>query len=79
MSNAFISWQNKIKLSTSLFFFSGDIAAGQKVSVKLSFSPMRTGVRKLLVDFDSDRLKDVKGVATVVVRKKYTTIISGLY
>lgn len=42
------------------------------MSVKLLFSPVRTGVRKLLVDFDSDRLKDVKGVATVVVYKRHT-------
>lgn len=42
----------------------------------VSFSPMRTGVRKLLVDFDSDRLKDVKGVTTVVVRKKYRNIFA---
>lgn len=46
------------------------IAPGQKVSVKLTFSPMRVGVRKLLVDFDSDRLKDVKGIATIIVHKK---------
>ncbi|KAM3870246.1 protein-glutamine gamma-glutamyltransferase 2-like [Diretmus argenteus] len=48
----------------------GDIAPGQEVSVKLSFMPPRTGVRKLLVDFDSDRLKDVKGIATMLVRKR---------
>uniref|UniRef100_A0A3Q1IFC6 protein-glutamine gamma-glutamyltransferase n=1 Tax=Anabas testudineus TaxID=64144 RepID=A0A3Q1IFC6_ANATE len=57
----------------------GDISPGQNVSVKLSFLPMRTGVRKLLVDFDSDRLKDVKGVATVVVRKRYTPLIMGFH
>ncbi|CAJ1057455.1 protein-glutamine gamma-glutamyltransferase 2 [Xyrichtys novacula] len=57
----------------------GDIAPGQKVSVKLAFSPVRTGVRKLLVDFDSDRLKDVRGVATVVVRKKYTPVFTGFH
>ncbi|XP_061630916.1 protein-glutamine gamma-glutamyltransferase 2 [Phyllopteryx taeniolatus] len=45
----------------------GDIGPGQKVRVKLNFSPVRSGVRKLLVDFDSDRLMDVKGAATVVV------------
>ncbi|KAK2841934.1 hypothetical protein Q5P01_012134 [Channa striata] len=56
----------------------GDISPGQKVSVKVSFSPMRTGVRRLLVDFDSDRLKDVKGAATVVVRKRYTPIRPGM-
>ncbi|XP_029010677.1 protein-glutamine gamma-glutamyltransferase 2 [Betta splendens] len=53
---------------------SGDISPGQKMSVKLSFVPMRPGVRKLLVDFDSDRLKGIKGVATVVIRKIYSPI-----
>ncbi|KAM6937937.1 protein-glutamine gamma-glutamyltransferase 2 [Xenentodon cancila] len=48
----------------------GDISPGQKVVVKIPFSPVRTGVRKLLVDFNSDRLKDVKGVATVISKVK---------
>lgn len=52
----------------------GEIAPGQKVYVKHSFTPVRTGVRKLLVDFDSDRLKDVKGVTTLVVHKRYKTL-----
>ncbi|XP_030587901.1 protein-glutamine gamma-glutamyltransferase 2-like [Archocentrus centrarchus] len=47
-----------------------DVAPGQKVFVRFPFSPMRTGVRKLLVDIDADKLKDVKGVANVIVRKK---------
>ncbi|KAL4006119.1 hypothetical protein ACER0C_005832 [Sarotherodon galilaeus] len=61
-------------LSSTKIHVSGDISPGQTVSIVVSFSPMRTGVRKLLVDFDSDRLKDVKGVTTVVVRKKYRNI-----
>ncbi|XP_071403469.1 protein-glutamine gamma-glutamyltransferase 2-like [Centroberyx affinis] len=48
----------------------GDIAPGQEVSVSFSFTPMRHGVRKLLVDFDSDRLRDVKGVATLLVHRR---------
>ncbi|KAL4657032.1 protein-glutamine gamma-glutamyltransferase 2-like [Arapaima gigas] len=48
----------------------GDIGPGQEVSVKFSLRPTRPGLRKLLVDFDADRLKDVKGSATVIVRKK---------
>ncbi|XP_059916972.1 protein-glutamine gamma-glutamyltransferase 2-like isoform X5 [Gadus macrocephalus] len=56
-------------LSTKEFRISGSIAPGQRVSVELSFTPMRAGVREFLVDFDSDRLQDVKGVATLVVRK----------
>ncbi|KAJ3596613.1 hypothetical protein NHX12_003017 [Muraenolepis orangiensis] len=47
----------------------GRIGPGQRVSVQLTFMPMRQGMRKFLVDFDSDRLQDVKGVATVVVHK----------
>nr|XP_046251220.1 protein-glutamine gamma-glutamyltransferase 2 [Scatophagus argus] len=64
-------------LSATEIYVKGDIGPGQKVSVQLSFSPIRTGVKKLLVDFDSDRLKDVKGVTTVVVHKKYMSVITG--
>ncbi|XP_077461034.1 protein-glutamine gamma-glutamyltransferase 2-like isoform X2 [Stigmatopora argus] len=46
-----------------------DIGPGQKAFVKLAFNPVRTGIRKLLVDFFSDGLQDVKGSATMVVRK----------
>uniref|UniRef100_A0A8C6SN21 protein-glutamine gamma-glutamyltransferase n=1 Tax=Neogobius melanostomus TaxID=47308 RepID=A0A8C6SN21_9GOBI len=53
-----------------------DIAPGQTVSVTIPFYPARTGVRQILVDFDSDRLKDVKGVAPVVVRKPYIPVIN---
>lgn len=42
--------------------------------VKLSFKPTRDGLRKLLVDFDSDRLKGVKGEATIIVRKRKKNI-----
>ncbi|KAL0968178.1 hypothetical protein UPYG_G00263400 [Umbra pygmaea] len=48
----------------------GDIGPGQVVKVKFSFKPTRAGLRKLMVDFDADRLKDVKGTATVIVRNK---------
>ncbi|XP_059190792.1 protein-glutamine gamma-glutamyltransferase 2 [Centropristis striata] len=66
-------------LSATEIHVKGDVSPGQKVAVKLSFSPVRTGIRKLLVDFDSDRLKDVKGVSTVVVHKKYRSLITGRY
>lgn len=65
-------------LAATHVYVNGDVAPGQKVAVNLSFSPVRTGVRRLLVDFDSNRLKDVKGSATVVVRKKYSPLITGL-
>ncbi|XP_062860403.1 protein-glutamine gamma-glutamyltransferase 2 [Trichomycterus rosablanca] len=48
----------------------GDIKPGQDVAVKFSFKPIRAGLRKLLVDFDSDRLKDVKGEVTLIVQRK---------
>uniref|UniRef100_A0A672YBQ1 protein-glutamine gamma-glutamyltransferase n=1 Tax=Sphaeramia orbicularis TaxID=375764 RepID=A0A672YBQ1_9TELE len=56
-----------------------EVAPGQKVCVKLPLVPRRTGVKKLLVDFDSDMLKDVKGVATVIVRKKYKPTFMRFY
>uniref|UniRef100_A0AAY4DHP4 protein-glutamine gamma-glutamyltransferase n=1 Tax=Denticeps clupeoides TaxID=299321 RepID=A0AAY4DHP4_9TELE len=46
------------------------IGPAEEVTVKCSFKPSRPGLRKLLVDFDSDRLKDVKGAATLIVRQK---------
>uniref|UniRef100_A0A4W4FZQ6 protein-glutamine gamma-glutamyltransferase n=1 Tax=Electrophorus electricus TaxID=8005 RepID=A0A4W4FZQ6_ELEEL len=42
----------------------------QTVAVKFSFKPIRAGIRKLVVDFDSDILRDVKGEAMIIVRKK---------
>ncbi|GAA6101797.1 protein-glutamine gamma-glutamyltransferase 2 [Tachysurus ichikawai] len=48
----------------------GNIGPGQDVVVKFTFKPIRAGLRKLLVDFDSDRLRDVKGEATIIVQKK---------
>ncbi|XP_061686165.1 protein-glutamine gamma-glutamyltransferase 2-like [Syngnathoides biaculeatus] len=47
----------------------GEIAPGHQVSAKLNFQPMRCGIRKLLVDFFSDGLRDMKGNATLNVRK----------
>lgn len=52
------------------FAHRGNIGPGEEVKVKFSFKPTRAGLRKLLVDFDSDRLRDVKGEATVIVRRK---------
>ncbi|CAL9697156.1 unnamed protein product [Knipowitschia caucasica] len=62
-------------LSATEVHVKGDIAPGQRVTVKLSFTPLKPGVRKLMIEFDSDRLKDVKGVATLVVRKRYNPLI----
>uniref|UniRef100_A0A3Q3J387 protein-glutamine gamma-glutamyltransferase n=1 Tax=Monopterus albus TaxID=43700 RepID=A0A3Q3J387_MONAL len=58
-------------LNDTQIHVNGAVQPGEMVSVKFSFLPRRTGVRKLLVDFDSDKLKDVKGVATMVVHKRY--------
>jgi hypothetical protein len=54
----------------SLFSNRDDIGPGQEVKVKLSFKPTRAGLRKLMVDFDADRIRDVKGIATLIVRNK---------
>uniref|UniRef100_A0A1A8D056 protein-glutamine gamma-glutamyltransferase n=1 Tax=Nothobranchius kadleci TaxID=1051664 RepID=A0A1A8D056_NOTKA len=57
-------------LSDTRLHVDGVITPGEKVTVKITFSPRKTGVKKLLVDFDSDRLRDVKGVAVMVVYKR---------
>ncbi|XP_029378888.1 protein-glutamine gamma-glutamyltransferase 2 [Echeneis naucrates] len=59
-------------LSSSKIHVNEDISPGQKVFVKMSFNPVRTGVRKFLVDFDSDRLKGVKGDAILIIRKRFS-------
>ncbi|KAL2093176.1 hypothetical protein ACEWY4_010488 [Coilia grayii] len=46
------------------------IEPGEEVTVKFSFKPKRHGLRKLLVDFDSDRLRDVKGETTLMIRRQ---------
>uniref|UniRef100_A0A3Q3B159 protein-glutamine gamma-glutamyltransferase n=1 Tax=Kryptolebias marmoratus TaxID=37003 RepID=A0A3Q3B159_KRYMA len=58
-------------LSDTRIYVTHAISPGERVSVNVSFTPSRTGVRQLLVDFDSDRLKDVKGVATLVIYRRY--------
>ncbi|XP_059507531.1 protein-glutamine gamma-glutamyltransferase 2 isoform X5 [Stegostoma tigrinum] len=45
------------------------IHPGQEVVVNVSFTPSKTGLRKLMVDFDSNRLHDVKGCASIIVRR----------
>ncbi|XP_078066401.1 protein-glutamine gamma-glutamyltransferase 2-like [Mustelus asterias] len=45
------------------------IHPGQEVVVNVSFKPSKTGLRKLMVDFDSNRLRDVKGSTNVIVRR----------
>ncbi|KAK2824084.1 hypothetical protein Q5P01_021259 [Channa striata] len=47
----------------------GSFSPGQNITGQVSFFPERRGVRKLLVGFDSDILHNLKGEATVVVRK----------
>ncbi|XP_066541694.1 protein-glutamine gamma-glutamyltransferase 2-like [Hoplias malabaricus] len=44
------------------------IGQGKQIEVNIPFIPTRAGLRKLLVDFDSDRLRDVKGEATIIVQ-----------
>ncbi|MBN3321026.1 TGM2 glutamyltransferase, partial [Atractosteus spatula] len=47
-----------------------EIGPGQTLTVQVSFKPSKPGLRTLLVDFDTDKLKDVKGLAKVSVRPK---------
>ncbi|XP_038659000.1 protein-glutamine gamma-glutamyltransferase 2-like [Scyliorhinus canicula] len=44
------------------------IAPGQEVKLRVNFTPQKSGLRKLTVDFDCNKLKDVKGFQNVIVR-----------
>ncbi|XP_048464341.1 protein-glutamine gamma-glutamyltransferase 2-like isoform X2 [Rhincodon typus] len=45
-----------------------EIGPQQTVRLEIEFTPMKTGPRKLLVDFDSVKLKDVKGFKNMTVQ-----------
>ncbi|XP_062853443.1 protein-glutamine gamma-glutamyltransferase 2 [Trichomycterus rosablanca] len=45
------------------------IAPGQEAKVKIYFTPNHYGMRKLLVDFNSDKLGTVKGFRNVIIGK----------
>uniref|UniRef100_UPI00398E74B3 protein-glutamine gamma-glutamyltransferase 2-like n=1 Tax=Pristiophorus japonicus TaxID=55135 RepID=UPI00398E74B3 len=44
------------------------ITPGQEVKVKVEFTPQKSGLRKLAVDFDCNKLKDVRGFKNVIIR-----------
>ncbi|XP_067853896.1 protein-glutamine gamma-glutamyltransferase 2 [Heptranchias perlo] len=46
-----------------------EIHPGQEIVVNVSFIPSKTGLRKLMVDFNSNRLRDVKGSTNIIVRR----------
>lgn len=43
--------------------------AGQEAKVKVYFTPSHWGLRKLVVDFDSDKLGHVQGYRNVIIGK----------
>uniref|UniRef100_A0A4W4HND4 Protein-glutamine gamma-glutamyltransferase 2 n=1 Tax=Electrophorus electricus TaxID=8005 RepID=A0A4W4HND4_ELEEL len=45
------------------------VEPGQEVKAKIYFTPTHCGVRKLLVDFNSDKLGHVKGFRNVIIGK----------
>lgn len=45
------------------------VEPGQEAKTKIYFTPTRPGLRKLLVDFHSDRLAHVKGFRNVIIGK----------
>lgn len=45
------------------------VAPGEDAKVKIYFTPTHSGLRKLLVDFDSNRLCHIKGFRNVIIGK----------
>ncbi|XP_015744451.1 protein-glutamine gamma-glutamyltransferase 2, partial [Python bivittatus] len=43
------------------------VEPGQEAKVRVDFVPQQSGLRKLVVDFDSDKLKGVKGYRNVII------------
>ncbi|XP_055504507.1 protein-glutamine gamma-glutamyltransferase 2 [Leucoraja erinacea] len=45
------------------------INVGEEVVVTVTITPTKTGLRKLIVDFDSNRLRNAKGFANIIVSR----------
>nr|XP_033818889.1 protein-glutamine gamma-glutamyltransferase 2 [Geotrypetes seraphini] len=45
----------------------GSIGPGEDAKVRIDFIPQQSGLRKLVVDFESDKLKSVKGYRNVII------------
>uniref|UniRef100_UPI00398EA868 protein-glutamine gamma-glutamyltransferase 2-like n=1 Tax=Pristiophorus japonicus TaxID=55135 RepID=UPI00398EA868 len=48
--------------------FLGNTAVNEMAQVKFQFIPKNTGLRKLMVDFDCNKMKDVKGFKHIIVQ-----------
>lgn len=45
----------------------GPVGPGEEVKVRVDFVPRQSGLRKLVADFESDKLKGVKGFKNVII------------
>ncbi|XP_058860040.1 protein-glutamine gamma-glutamyltransferase 2-like [Acipenser ruthenus] len=45
------------------------VSPGQEAKVKVYFTPKQSGLRKLVVDFNSNKLRDVKGYKNIIIGK----------
>lgn len=45
------------------------VGPGEDAKVKIYFTPNHSGMRKLLVDFDSNKLCHIKGFRNVIIGK----------
>ncbi|MGH0177607.1 UNVERIFIED_CONTAM: hypothetical protein FKN15_005110 [Acipenser sinensis] len=45
------------------------VSPGQEAKVKVYFTPKQSGLRKLVVDFNSNKLRDVKGYRNIIIGK----------
>lgn len=45
------------------------VGPGEDAKVKIYFTPTQSGLRKLLVDFDSHKLCHIKGFRNVIIGK----------
>lgn len=44
------------------------ISPGQQVKVRTKFTPQKSGLRKMIVDFDCNKLKDLKGSKNIIIK-----------
>lgn len=52
-----------------LYRLGSSVGPGEEAKVKIYFIPNRSGLRKLVVDFQSSNLRHVKGYKNVIIGK----------
>lgn len=64
-----LSMPTGVTFNDTLHRLDSCVGPGEDAKVKIYFTPTHSGMRKLLVDFDSNKLCHIKGFRNVIIGK----------